>query len=327
LCTRLRTASDEWPDLSRLNLQPTIGALHLWSQIVGKIRLMTVPWTNHSWHVPLYLSVYGLSTGLIVLGDRGFTIGFDLLADELTIRDTDGRHAELPLRGQSVADFYEATMVTVRSFGVDIRVDAMPCEIPSAVRFDADREVRPYDGHVARTYWRALLQVQRVFHLFRTRFVGKCSPIHLFWGSFDLALTRFSGRPAPRHPGGAPHMRDSVARDAYSQEVSSAGFWPGSGHIAAPCFYSYAYPTPDGFAAKEVRPGAAFFDARFGEFLLEYDAVRASPNPEKTLLSFLQSTYEAAATLALWNRELLESPSGAIGFPPEEKIGRTTTHS
>jgi hypothetical protein len=318
MSTKRNNAREGWPDLALPDLKPTIEALHLWSQVIGKIRLATTPWTNHSWHVTLCLSARGLSSGLIVVGDRAFTLELDLLADELTISDSNGQKAFVPLCAQSVATFYEATMASLRSLGIDVRIDPMPCEIATAVRFDADHEMRHYVAAAARAYWRALIQAQRVFQLFRTRFVGKCSPIHFFWGSFDLAVSRFSGRPAPRHSGGAPHMPDSVTRDAYSREVSSAGFWPGSEHISAPCFYSYAYPTPNGFAETPVLPASAFFDTGFGEFLLYYDAVRSSDNPDETLLAFLQSTYEAAANLAQWNRELLEGPPGPLGHPPED---------
>jgi hypothetical protein len=308
--------SPGWPDLSSLDLPPTLEALHLWSQVVGKVRLMTAPWLNHSWHVPLYVSVRGLSTGLISAGDRAFTLEFDLLAEALTIRDTRDLRGRVRLRPRSVADFYAATMQVLDRLGLPTRLDAMPCELPDAVPFHSDTVLRPFDPHVARAYWQALVQVHRVFELFRTRFVGKCSPIHLFWGSFDLAVTRFSGRPAPPHPGGAPNMPDAVARDAYSQEVSSAGFWPGGGAVEGPHFYSYAYPTPGRFAESPVQPVAAGFNTSLGEFLLAYDAVRSSADPDAALLAFLQSTYEAAADAAKWNRDALERPAGPVGRPP-----------
>ena len=311
----LTAPHDQWPDLSRLDLRPTTDAVHLWSQVVGKIRLMMTPWTNHSWHVTLYLCASGLTTGLIPAGPRAFELEFNFLKDALIIRDTDGQERIIELRPQSVAAFYAATMRAIGEIGLEVQIDPMPCELPEAVPFATDEVVRAYDGGVARAYWRALVQVQRVLHLFRTRFVGKCSPIHLFWGSFDLAVTRFSGRQAPAHPGGAPHMPDAVARDAYSQEVSSAGFWPGGGAIP-PSFYSYAYPTPPGFADAPIMPDAGRFDPGLGEFLLSYDAVRTSIDPDETLLSFLQSTYEAAANLAEWNRGDLEQPTGPLGWPP-----------
>jgi hypothetical protein len=308
--------SNGWPDLSRLDLQPTTDALHLWCQIVGKVRLMMTPWVNHSWHVPLYVSASGLSTGLIPAGSRSFEIEFDLLNDALTIRDTEGQGHRVALEPQSVATFYANTMHALSDLGLEVQLDPMPCELPEAVPFHSDEVVRAYDGGTARTYWRALVQAQRVFQLFRTRFVGKCSPIHLFWGSFDLAVTRFSGRAAPRHPGGAPHLPDAVAREAYNQEVSSAGFWPGGGSVKTPCFYSYAYPTPIGYSDTSVQPAEAYFDATLGEYLLPYEAIRNSSDADNFLLSFLQSTYDAAANLARWDRKFLEGPTGPIGRPP-----------
>jgi hypothetical protein len=310
------TPENAWPDLSGLTLQPTMEALHLWSQVAGKIKLMTTPWLNHSWHVPLYVTARGLSTGLMSTPARSFEIEFDLLSDRMIVRDTDGREQSVALQPQSVADFHAAAMRALSALNLEVEIDCMPCELDGAVPFHQDDAMRQYDGNVARAYWRALLQIQRVFHLFRTRFVGKCSPIHLFWGSFDLALTRFSGRAAPPHPGGAVHMSDAVAREAYSQEVSSAGFWPGGGPVKAPSFYSYSYPTPSGFGAVGVAPAAAYFDAAMGEFLLPYDAVSTSADPDEALLSFLQSTYEAAANLGQWDRATLEGPAGPIGSPP-----------
>jgi hypothetical protein len=218
------------------------------------------------------------------------------------------------LEVQSVAAFYEATMVALTELGVAVEINRMPCEIPDAVAFTEDHASRAYDGDAARAYWRAMLQVQRVFLLFRSRFVGKCSPIHLFWGSFDLAVTRFSGRDAPPHPGGMPHVPNAVAREAYSRELSSAGFWPGIDH---PTFYSYAYPVPDGFNLAKVEPEAAMFDTQLGEFLLPYDAVRSRADPDAALLVFLQSTYEAAANLARWERSRLERAQGKLGRLPE----------
>jgi hypothetical protein len=307
---------NEWPNLSQLDLPPTTEALHLWCQVVGKIRLSMTPWTNHSWHVPLYVSARGLSTGLIPNGGHAFDIEFDLIGDTLIIRDTSGRQKHVALTKQSVAAFYANTIEALEALDIAARIDPMPCELPEPVPFHSDNAVRAYDGETARAYWRALVQTQRVFHIFRTRFVGKCSQIHMFWGSFDLAVTRFSGRAAPPHPGGVPHMPDAVARDAYNQEVSSAGFWPGSGTVTAPSYYSYAYPAPKGFSDARVQPDAAGYDAGLGEFLMPYEAVRTSPDPDTTLLDFLQTTYEAAANLAHWDRASLERPTGPVGCPP-----------
>jgi hypothetical protein len=308
--------SNQWPDLSQLDLPPTTDALHLWSQIVGKVRLSLTPWTNHSWHVPLYVTARGLSTGLIPNGPRAFEIAFDLIDDSLIVHDTEGRRARVALVPQSVASFYANTMRALIELDIDVRLDPMPCELPQATPFHGDHMVRAYEGETARAYWRALVQTHRTFQMFRTRFVGKCSPIHMFWGGFDLAVTRFSGRKAPPHPGGIPHMPDVVTRDAYNQEVSSAGFWPGSGTVKEPSYYSYAYPAPEGFSEARVQPGAARFDPEMGEFILPYQAVRASADPDATLLAFLQSTYEAAANLAHWDRQFLEGPTGPIGHPP-----------
>jgi Family of unknown function (DUF5996) len=279
--------SHGWPDLSQLELQPTMEALHLWSQVVGKVRLSLTPWINHSWHVPLYVTARGLATGLIPAGSRAFEMDFDFTSDALIIHDTNGAQARVALAPQSVARFYANTLQALGEMGLDVRVDPMPCELPDPVPFHNDHVPRAYDGDVARAYWQALVQTHRVLQLFRTRFVGKCSPIHLFWGSFDLAVTRFSGRGAPPHPGGVPHLPDAVAREAYNQEVSSAGFWPGGGAVKGPHYYSYAYPAPQGFAEARVEPGAAVFNTKLGEFLLSYEAVRASADPDAALFAFL----------------------------------------
>jgi hypothetical protein len=314
--------AEGWPTLAGIDLQPTIEALHLWSQVVGKTRLMLTPWINHSWHVTLYLSARGLTTGQIHAPQANartnvtLDMAFDLIADALVISDTEGRERRIALGPLSVADFHAATMQSLAELGVSVDLHCMPCEIPGAIDFTDDHAPRAYDGAVARRYWRALVQVHRVLQLFRSRFVGKCSPIHLFWGSFDLAVTRFSGRGAPRHEGGAPHTPEAVMREAYSQEVSSAGFWPG-GDGAPPSFYSYAYPAPHGFGDARVGPAAAGFDQTLGEFLLPYEAVRTAPDPDAALLEFLQTTYEAAADLAKWDRSRLEVPTGPYGHPPK----------
>jgi len=306
-----------WPDLSSDVLQPTVEAMHLFSQIVGKVRMGLTPWVNHSWHVPFYVSARGLTTGWIPAGQRALDLEFDFFREALVLRFDDGREEEIALSGQSVASFYEHVMRALETSGIAIRIDETPCEIVGATPFPHDRAVRALDGDAARTYWRALLQVQRVFQRFRTRFVGKCSPVHLFWGGFDLAVTRFSGRAAPPHPGGIEHMPDAVARDGYFQEVASAGVWPGAGTDLGPAFYAYAYPAPSGYAAALVEPDAARFSADLGEFLLPYAAVRGASDPDAALMAFLQSTYAAAADLAGWERERLERPEGPIGHPPE----------
>ena len=305
-----------WPDLAAVPLQPTLETLQLWAQVVGKVRMMLTPWENHSWHVTLYVTARGLGTGLVPGGGIAFSMEFDLLGDMLVIRTVAGGEARVPLASGSLASFYHATMASLRRLGIAVKIDPVPCEIADAVAFDADQEHRRYDGDAARLYWRALVEVHRVLQLFRTRFTGKCSPIHLFWGAFDLAVTRFSGRSAPRHPGGAPHMPNSVAREAYCRQVSSAGFWPGDASTGGPCFYSYAYPAPDGFPQAPLSPPAARFDTALGEFLLPYADVASAPDPDETLLAFLQSTYEAAADLGTWDRAALERPQGALGHPP-----------
>lgn len=308
------TSNNPWPDLSGFDLRPTTDALHLWSQIVGKVRLMLTPWINHSWQATFYLSGRGFTTGPIYADGRAFEMEFDLLNDLLRIDTAEGETKRVKLEVQSVAAFYAATMASLAELGLAVDIHRMPCEIPDAVAFTEDHAPRAYNPDAARAYWRAMLQVQRVFLLFRTRFIGKCSPIHLFWGSFDLAVTRFSGRDAPPHPGGVPRLPDAVAREAYSREVSSAGFWPG---IDYPTFYSYAYPAPDGFNMAKVEPEAAMFDTGLGEFLLPYDAVRSSADPDTALMAFLQSTYEGAANLAHWERSRLERPQGRLGRLPE----------
>lgn len=302
-----------WPDLSSPALGPTAETLQLWAQIVGKVRLARSPWLNHSWHATFQVSARGLATGLIPCGRVGLQIGFDLVAGELVLRVSDGGERRIRLEPGSPADFHAAVMDGLTALEVATAIVATPNEMAEATPFPQDRRRRDYDPDVARDYWRALVQVDRVLNRFRSRFLGKCSPVHLFWGGFDIAVTRFSGRRAPLHPGGIPHLPDDVTREAYSHEVSSAGFWPGGPD--GPCFYAYAYPTPDGFASATVSPSQARFDAELGEFLLPYDAVRTAPDPDAVLLSFLQSTYEAAADLAGWDRAALECEEGRAGRP------------
>lgn len=308
--------NSDWPDLDDPALGATLEALHLWSQVVGKIRLAVTPWENHGWHVPLYVDARGLSTGLMPDPRGSFSIAFDFLDDKLVIATTSGHVRGIELIGRSVASFHADVLVAMTDIGLPVTITSMPNEIPEAVPFEQDLAIRRYDPTAARKYWQALVQIHRVFQRFRTRFVGKCSPIHLFWGSFDLALTRFSGRKAPLHPGGGVHLPDAVAREAYNHEVSSAGFWPGGGTINEPTFYSYAYPTPDGFGSASIRPSAGRFDTDLGEFLLSYRAVRDSADPDGDLLAFLQTTYEAAADLGGWDRSALEGPEGTVGTPP-----------
>ncbi len=304
-----------WPELSYATLRPTADTLQLWTQIVGKVRLARAPWLNHSWHVPLYVSARGLATSLIPGDDRSLDMEFDFIAQDLVIRVEDGGEKKIPLAAGSVAGFYAQVAEALAHLGTPTRIGAIPSEMPDVIAFDKDTATRPYDPAVAHSFWRALVQIDRVMGRFRSRFIGKNSPVHFFWGGFDLAVTRFSGRRAPRHPGGIPHLSDAVTREAYSHEVSSAGFWPGGAGVEEPSFYSYAYPTPQGFAAAEVSSTGARFDPGLGEFLLPYDAVRTAADPDEALLSFLQSTYAAAADLGGWDRAELECEEGQLGRP------------
>jgi len=278
----------------------------MWTQIVGKIRLMQSPWINHSWHVTLYVTARGLTTSPIPYGSRTFQIDFDFIGHELTIRSSDGGIGGLPLHAQCVAAFYRRLQNEMAKLDLQVNIHLKPNEVPDAIRFDRDESHCAYDPVYANRFWRALVQADRLFKQFRARFVGKCSPVHFFWGAPDLAVTRFSGRRTPEHPGGVPNLPDWVAREAYSHEVSSCGFWPGGGAIAYPAFYSYAYPEPAGFAAVPIKPSAAFYSTDLREFILPYDAVREAKSPDDTLLDFLQTTYEAAANLANWDRKSLE---------------------
>ena len=305
------TASDAsnpeiWPSLPLEAWSDTYATLHRWIQIVGKIRLTQSPWVNHSWHVTLYVTATGLTTSAIPYQNRTFQIDFDFVDHRLIIRGSDGRTGGFALEPQSVASFYTRLMAELAKLELPVRIYPLPNEIPDAIRFDQDEAHCAYDRVYANRYWRVLVQADRVFKDFRARFIGKCSAVHLFWGGLDLAVTRFSGRRAPEHPGGIPNLPDWVTREAYSHEVSSCGFWPGGGNIAYPAFYAYAYPEPAGFATAPVKPAAAFYSSDFHEFILAYDAVRQSQSPDATLLDFLQTTYEAAANLGKWDRAALE---------------------
>ena len=305
-----------WPELPYLEWRDTLETLHLWTQVVGKVRLALTPWLNHSWHVPLYVSARGLTTSPIYHEDRAFEIVFDFNRHVLEIVTSEGSESQLPLKPRSVAAFFEAVMAELGRAGIKVEIDEHPSEIPDAIPFSRDSGHAAYDRDCAHRFWQVLLQADRVLKLFRTGFIGKCSPVHFFWGSFDLAVTRFSGRRAPIHPGGVPGLSDAVVREAYSHEVSSAGFWPGGGGIEYPTFYSYAYPEPDGFRTSAIEPGSASFSPELSEFLLPYDAVRNASDPDAALLAFLQSTYEAAASNANWDRAALERPLGLPGVCP-----------
>jgi hypothetical protein len=278
----------------------------MWLQIVGKVRLAQSPWVNHSWHVTLYVTARGLTTSPIPYGTRTFQVDFDFIDHRLVVQSSDGRTGALALEPQSVAAFYTRLMEEMGRLDLHVKIHRQPSEVPDPIRFDQDEAHRAYDREYAHRFWRILVQCDRIFKEFRARFLGKCSPVHLFWGAPDLAVTRFSGREAPRHPGGIPNLPDWVTREAYSHEVSSCGFWPGGGTVPYPAFYSYAYPEPAGFPEAPVKPGAAFYSTDLRELILPYDVVRQAESPDDTLLDFLQTAYEAAADLARWDRVSLE---------------------
>jgi hypothetical protein len=309
------TLRDAWPALPFAAWRDTCATLQLWTQVVGKVRLAQTPWLNHSWHVPLYVTARGLTTSPIPHGHRIFQIDFDFIDHRLRIDSSDGAQRQLSLQPQSVADFHSAVMRALADIGIEVTIDRMPNEIAGAIPFDEDREHASYDAVYAQRFWRILVQADRVLKAFRTGFIGKASPVHFFWGSFDLAVTRFSGRRAPPHPGGVPNLADAVVREAYSHEVSSVGFWPGGGAIDYPAFYAYAYPEPTGFRTAEVRPEAAFYSTDLGEFILPYDAVRTAAAPDATLLDFAQSTFDAAAGAGHWDRAALDCSPGVPNVP------------
>ncbi|UZK65535.1 DUF5996 family protein [Sphingomonas sp. M1-B02] len=305
----------DWPVLAWSGWRETALHLQLMTQIVGKVRLALTPWLNHGWHVPLYVTPRGLGTSPIPSETGPFEIDFDFRDHQLRIACVSGETRALPLQAGSIADFHTAVMATLAELGVTVTINTLPNEMPDPIRFPDDRAKRPYDPAAVEAFHVALIQVDHAFKRFRTGFLGKASPVHFFWGSFDLAVTRFSGRRAPPHPGGVPGLPDDVTREAYSHEVSSAGFWPGSDAYPHAAFYSYAYPGPEGFAEAKVRPEAARFDAALGEFLLDYEAVRTAPDPQAALADFLQSTYDAAADLAHWDCSAFDCPIGVPRRP------------
>jgi hypothetical protein len=301
----VENVSNAWPDLPFAEWQDTAMTLHMWTQVIGKIRLTLSPWINHSWHVTLYVTSRGLTTSPIPYEFYTFEIRFDFIDHELRILKSDGATRTFKLQSQSVAKFYEAVMKALNDLELPVEINVLPNEIPNPIPFDRDKEHHTYDPEYANRFWQVLVQSDRVFKEFRSRFCGKCSPVHFFWGSFDLAVTRFSGRPAPPHPGGIPHLPDAITREAYSQEVSSLGFWPGNEVAPTPIFYSYAYPEPPGFGEAKVQPMAAFYEPKLREFMLPYDNVRTAEKPDEVLLQFAQSTYDAASTLGKWDRDAL----------------------
>ncbi len=308
----MNNAVSIWPDLSYPAWRDTAATLQLWTQIVGKVRLVLTPWVNHGWHVPLYVTARGLTTSPIPVGNEILDIEFDFLRHQLVARISRGEVRTLPLEPRTVADFYRRVMDLLNGMGVAIAINEMPNEVEKPIRFSTDQVHGSYDADAAHAFWRVLVQADRIFKLFRSGFIGKVSPVHFFWGSFDLAVTRFSGRRASPHGGGIPGLPDAVVREAYSHQVSSAGFWPGNDAFPRAAFFSYAYPEPAGFRDRPV-PHGAYFDTKLGEFILPYDAIRAAGEPDALLLKFLSSTYEAAAETGGWDRAALECETGVPG--------------
>ncbi len=305
-----------WPSLAFSDWAETAATLHLWTQIVGKIRLTLMPWINHSWHVTLYLTSRGLTTSPIPHGLRTFEIRFDFIAHELRIVSSDGACRVLKLKAMPVAQFYGELMEALAQMDLPVRIHLLPNELENPIPFDQDETHRSYDADAANRFWRVLVQCERLFTKFRARFCGKCSPVHFFWGSFDLAVTRFSGRSAPPHPGGVPHLPLAVAREAYSQEVSSLGFWPGNAAMPTPLFYSYAYPEPAGFDRAAIAPSSASYLAALHEFILPYEAVRTAEAPDDLVLEFAQSAYDAASLLGGWDRDALREQKPSLHSAP-----------
>ena len=298
---------NKWPSLQFAALEDTVATVQLWTQIVGKIRLINMPWINHSWQVTLYISPRGITTGSVPCEQGLFQVDFDFINHQLEIVKSDGEQASFGLYPRTVASFYKELMEKLTMLGIDASIYAKPNELPDPIPFAEDDTHHSYDAAQMHNLWQAWMRIHNVFTDFRSRFSGKCSPVHLFWGAFDLAVTRFSGRRAPAHPGGAPHIPLRVMQESYSHEVSSCGFWPGGKEFPHPAFYAYCYPTPEAFGSEPVQPGKAFFNADMGEFFLLYEDVIAAEHPEQTLMDFLQSTYEAAARTGNWDREALEA--------------------
>jgi Family of unknown function (DUF5996) len=305
-----RKMDEHWPELPYTAWKDTCATLQLWTQIVGKTRLALTPWLNHSWHVTFKITARGLGTPVIHASERSFQLEFDFVDHLLRLITSDGQARQFELRPMAVADFHDRLFALLSDVGIVVHIQGLPNEISDPIPFREDRVHAAYDADFANRFWRVLLAAHNVFFWFRTGFSGKASPVHFFWGNFDLAVTRFSGRRAPLHPGGIPHLPDAIVREAYSHEVSSAGFWPGGGLLDYAAFYSYAYPAPDGFASARISPAEAFFSKELGEFILPYDSMRNARDPDRHLMSFLESTYGAAAELGQWDRGALECPLG-----------------
>lgn len=298
--------SNNWPALRFDNWKDTLATVHLWTQIVGKIRLRKMPWLNHSWHVTLYVTPSGLSTGSVPYQHGIFQIDFDFIQHQLIITTSTGKKEIQALQPETVASFHKALFEKLAILEIDVNIITTPCELTTAIDFEHDEIHKSYDAQSMQDYWYALVKVHNVFTRFRSRFTGKCSPVHFFWGAFDLAVTRFSGRDAPQHQGTAPNMPAVVMQEAYSKEVSSCGFWPGNEQYPHAVFYAYCYPATPAFSEYTIKPESAFYSQEMGEFLLPYEAVQQSDDPEEVLFSFLQSTYEAAANTGNWDRKALE---------------------
>lgn len=308
--TIIQGSSSAWPELNYHSWNDTLKTIHLWTQIVGKIRLKAMPWQNHSWHTTLYISSRGFRTGSMPYKDGIFELEFDFQSHLLVIHSTFNTTRNISLIDQSVASFHESLFSHLQELNINIEIHGQPNELEEAIPFAANTKDKSYDQQAAVNYWQAAVSIHNVFQKFRSDFIGKCSPVHLFWGAFDIAVTRFSGREAPLHPGGMPNMPLKVMQEAYSQEVSSCGFWAGGDAFPEPLFYSYCYPMAEGFSnASSIQPSESFWSNEMGEYILKYDDVRSARNPESYLLSFLQTTYEAAATAAKWNRTGLEIKS------------------
>lgn len=306
-----------WPDIPYTRFAPTGATLHMWFQIIGKFRLAQTPWMNHSWQATYYINARGLTTSIVHAPTGSFEAIFDFVDHQLIVRTVDGRSASMRLEAMPVADFHARFTGLLKALGAPADFHGAPNEVPDPVPFENQTHISPYDTAAAHDFWRALVAIDAVFKRFRTGFLGKSSPVHFFWGANDLAVTRFSGRPAPLHPGGFPALPDAVTREAYSHEVSSAGFWPGGNGVDEPAFYSYAYPSPEGFADTPMSVEGAYFHRELGEFILPYDAVRTAQNPGARLMTFLQETYNAAADLGGWDREALECELGQPRIPRE----------
>ena len=304
--THLQSCESPWPDLDYQSWSDTLKTIHMWSQIVGKIRMVNMPWQNHSWHSTLYITPRGITTGSIPYKNGIYAIEFDFKNHQLMISSSFEKTLYIDLYPRSVADFYKELLKQLNSIGIEVDIYAAPNEVEVSIPFEKNEQDHSYDKQKIADFWQIAINTNNIFNQFRSRFIGKCSPVHLFWGAFDIAVTRFSGRKAPLHQGEMPNMPKEVMQEAYSQEVSSCGFWPGSDQAPQPVYYSYCYPTPENFGKQQVSPEEAFYSDEMQEFFLPYEAVKTAENPEVKLLSFLQSTYEAAANTGNWDRESLE---------------------